>query len=409
MKKRFFTLAVVVALLPACSRAAGQDCPTVEQLRAYRPPEATRVYAMDNSRIADLSPERRVVVELNEVPKTVWGGFVAVEDKRFWSHEGVDFRGFGRALLKNIGSLSVKEGFSTIPMQLARQVFTEELPMSSKLSRKACEVSLAPRIEKAFTKREILKMYINQVYLGDGLYGVEEAARAYFGKPVREVNVAEAATLVGLVKNPEGYNPRKHPLRTVQRRNVVLDVMAREGVISAAEAQRAKAQPLRMAPPIEAAGSAPYFIAAIREELRERFGEDADVRGLRVYTGLDPVMQKGARDALLAQLKDIESGKYGRWKHPKPDTSKLEPAQGAGSPYLQGMVVALDIQTGEVRALVGGRDFTHSSYDRAIDARRQPGSSFKPFVYAAAIQQGMALNQRIETTPVSLQGANAGW
>lgn len=409
MNKRLVILAAFVGVLPACSKAAGQNCPTVERLRAYRPPEATRVYAMDGSRIADLSPERRVVVELNEVPKTVWNGFVAVEDRRFWSHEGVDMRGFGRAIVKNITSLSVKQGFSTIPMQLARQVFTEELPMSSKLSRKACEVSLAPKIEKAFTKREILKMYINQVYLGDGLYGVEEASRAYFGKPVREVNAAEAATLVGLVKNPEGYNPRKRPLRTVQRRNVVLDVMVREKVITAAEAQKAKARPLRLAPPVEAAGSAPYFIAAIREELEDRFGADAEIRGLRVYTGLDPVMQKGARDALLAQLKEIEAGKFGRWKHPKPDTSKMEPAQGAGSPYLQGMVVALDIRTGEVRALVGGRDFTHSSYDRAITARRQPGSSFKPFVYAAAIQQGLTLNSQIETTPVSLQGSNAAW
>jgi penicillin-binding protein 1A len=409
MTKKIVGLVTLVVLLPACSQAAGQDCPTVERLRAYRPPEATRVYAMDGSRIADLSPERRVVVELNEVPKTVWNGFVAVEDRRFWSHDGVDMRGFGRAIVKNITSLSVKQGFSTIPMQLARQVFTEELPMSSKISRKACEVSLAPKIEKAFTKREILKMYINQVYLGDGLYGVEEASRAYFGKPVREVNAAEAATLVGLVKNPEGYNPRKHPLRTVQRRNVVLDVMVREKVITAAEAQRARALPLRLAPPVEAAGSAPYFVAAIREELEARFGEDAEIRGLRVYTGLDPVAQKGARDALLAQLKEIEGGKYGRWKHPKPDTSKMEPAQGAGSPYLQGMVVMLDIKTGEVRALVGGRDFTHSSYDRALAARRQPGSAFKPFVYAAAIQQGLTLNSRIETTPVSLQGSNAAW
>jgi penicillin-binding protein 1A len=410
MKKSFVVFAVAVALLPACSRADGQSCPSVEQLRAYRPPEATRVYAMDGSRITDLSPERRVVVELNEVPKTVWGGFVAVEDRRFWSHDGVDLRGVGRALLKNITSFSVEEGFSTIPMQLARQVFTEELPMSSKFSRKACEVTLAPKIEKAFTKREILKMYINQVYLGDGLYGVEEAARAYFGKPVSKVNAAEAATLVGLVKNPEGYNPRKHPLRTVQRRNVVLDVMAREGVITAEEAKRARALPLRLAPRIEAAGSAPYFVAAIREELRARFGEDADVRGLRVHTTLDPALQKAAHAALLAQIKDIEAGKYGKWRHEKPDSAaKLQPAQGTGSPYLQGMVVALDIETGEVRALVGGRDFTHSSYDRAIDARRQPGSAFKPFVYAAAIQQGMTVNQRVETTPVSLQGANAGW
>jgi penicillin-binding protein 1A len=412
MNKKNYSLALIIGLVSACSRASGsQDggCPTVERLRAYKPPEATRVFAMDSSRIADLSPERRVVVELNQVPKTVWNGFVAVEDRRFWSHDGVDLRGVGRAIFKNITSLSVKEGFSTIPMQLARQVFTEELPMSSKLSRKACEVSLAPKIEKAFTKREILKMYINQIYLGEGLYGVEEASRAYFGKPVSKVNAAEAATLVGLVKNPNGYNPRKHPLRAVRRRNVVLDVMAREGTITPAEARIAKAQPLRLAPPIEAAGSAPYFVAAIREELRERFGADADVRGLRVYTGLDPVAQKAAREALIGQINKIEAGEYGKWKHGKPDTTKMQPAQGSGSPYLQGMVVVLDVRTGEVRAVVGGRDFTHSSYDRATTARRQPGSAFKPFVYAAAIQQGLTLNTRVETTPVAFDAGSSTW
>lgn len=409
MNRSILTSFAVTTLLCACSGAQAQNCPSVEQLRAYKPPEATRVYARDGSRIADLSPERRVVVELNEVPKTVWNGFVAVEDKRFWQHGGVDFRGFGRALLRDITSLSLKEGFSTIPMQLARQVFAEELPMDqNKLRRKACEVSLAPKMEKAFTKRELLKMYVNQIYLGDGLYGVEEASRAYFGKPVRSVTIGEAAILVGLVKNPEGYNPRKHPATTIKRRNVVLDVMARENVITPQQAQKAKAEPLRLAPPVEAAGPAPYFIAEIREELRERFGENADTRGLRVYTGLDPAAQKAAREALVAQIEKIEHNGYGKYKWAKPDSAKPIPvATGAGSPYLQGMVVALDIRTGEVRALVGGRDFTHSHYDRATTARRQPGSSFKPFVYAAAIQQGLTLNSRIETTPVALQGSGA--
>lgn len=410
MNRYFVTSLLVVSLLCACGGGAeAQNCPSVEQLRAYKPPEATRVYARDGSRIADLSPERRVVVELNEVPKTVWNGFVAVEDKRFWQHGGIDFRGFGRALFRDITSLSLKEGFSTIPMQLARQVFTEDLPMDqNKLRRKACEVALAPKMEKAFTKREILKMYVNQIYLGDGLYGVEEAARAYFGKPVRQVNVSEAAILVGLVKNPAGYNPRKHPAATIRRRNVVLDVMAREGVISAADAKKAKAQPLRLAAPIEAAGPAPFFIAHIREELRERFGADADKRGLRVYTGLDPSAQRAAREALIAQIEKIENGTYGKYKWAKPDSAKpLPAAQGAGSPYLQGMVVALDIHTGDVRALVGGRDYGHSNFDRATIAKRQPGSSFKPFVYAAAIQQGLTLNSRIETTPVALQGSGA--
>lgn len=389
-------------MVGACGDADAQDCPSVEQLRAYKPPEATRVYARDNSRIADLSPERRVVVELNEVPKVVWGGFVAVEDKRFWQHGGVDFRGVGRAIARNLKSLSIEEGFSTIPMQLARQVFTDELPMDqNKVRRKMCEVSLAPKIEKAFTKREILKMYVNQIYLGDGQYGVEEASRAYFGKPVSKVSAGEAAVIVGLAKNPEGYNPRKNPVRTIRRRNVVLDVMVREGVITQAQATRAKAEPLRLAPPIEAAGPAPYFIALIREELRERFGADADKRGLRVYTGLDPAAQKGARDALVAQIARIEKGELGKYRHATPDSGALKPATGTGSPYLQGMVVALDIHTGEVRALVGGRDYTHSNFDRVTEAKRQPGSAFKPFVYAAAIQQGLTLNSRIETTPVS--------
>ena len=389
---------------------AQAQCPTVDQLRAYRPPEATQVYARDGSRLASLS-ERRTVVELNEVPKTVWAGFVAVEDKRFWQHGGVDFRGMGRALLRDITSLSLKEGFSTIPMQLARQVFSQDLPMDKQpLRRKACEVSLAPKIEKAFSKRDILKMYINQIYLGDGNYGVEEASRAFFGKAVREVSIAEAATLVGLVKNPEGYNPRKHPAATIRRRNVVLDVMAQENVITKAQATKAKAEPLRLARAIDVAGPAPYFISAVRDELHKRFGADADKRGLRVYTGLDPTAQRAAHDALVAQIEKIEHNGYGKYKWPKPDSSKpLPPATGTGSPYLQGIVVALDVHTGEVRAMVGGRDYAHSNFNRVTQAKRQPGSSFKPFVYAAAIQQGLTLNAPIETTPIEQGNGAAAW
>ena len=402
---------VTTTLVVSCRRLEGaQECPDVDALRKYRPPEATRVYAVDGSRIADLSPERRVVVDLKEVPNTVSNGYVAVEDRRFWQHEGVDPRSVGRALVRNITSLSVKEGFSTLTMQLARQVFTAEMPLHKKVSRKVCEVKLAPRIEKAFSKREILRMYMNQVYLGDGLYGVEEASRAFFGKSVSKVTLPEAALLVGLVKNPEGYNPRKHPLRAIERRNVVLDVMAREKLITPAQAAAAKREPLHLAPPIEAAGAAPYFVAAIRRELRERFGEDADVRGLRVHTGLDPAVQKAASVALLAQIRRIEANGFGKYRHAKPDsTKKLEPAGSNGSPYLQGMVIVLDPRSGEVRGMVGGRDFTHSQYDRVFLARRQPGSAFKPFLYAAAIQQGLTLNSRIETTPLEMEGESGTW
>lgn len=386
-----------------------EGCPPAEALRNYRPPEATRLFAMDGSLLADLSPERRVVVDLDEVPPTISNGFVAVEDRRFWTHNGVDPRGVFRAAWTNLRTLSLREGSSTITMQIPRNVFPNELPRRDRFRRKACELRLAGEIEAELGKREVLKLYINQVYLGDGKYGVEEASRAYFGKSATRLTAAEAALLIGLVKNPEGYNPRRAPNRAIQRRNVVLDVLAREEVITAAEAQRAKAEPLKLAAPAEASGPAPWYVAAVRRELRERFGDDADVQGLRVHTGLDPVVQRAARDALVQQIRAIEGGSLGRWPHGKPASERMEPAEGSGSPYLQGAIVVLDTRTGEVRAFVGGRDFTHSSYDRVFQARRQPGSTFKPIVYAAALQQGLTTTARIETTPVSVELAGAAW
>jgi penicillin-binding protein 1A len=402
------TAGVIGALAAALLGFAGtRACPSVDALRSYRPAEATRVFAADGSRLADLSIERRVVVELNEVPAAVANGFVAVEDRRFWRHGGIDLRGVGRAVFRALRTFPPREGFSTITMQLTRNVFPEELPRADRVRRKICEVRLAGRVENELTKREILKLYINQVYMGDGLYGVEEASRSFFGKSAGRVSVAEAALLVGLVKNPEGYNPRRHPLRAINRRNVVLDVMAREGVIGATEAEIAKAEPLSLAPPLEARASAPYVVAAVRRELRRRYGSSADVMGLRVFTGIDPAVQKAATDALAAQIRRVEKGELGRYPHAAAPDGRLAPADGSGSPYLQGMVVVLDVRSGAIRALVGGRDFTHSSFDRALDARRQPGSAFKPIVYAAALNRGMTPSTVIETTPVALADRGA--
>jgi penicillin-binding protein 1A len=388
---------------------AQTGCPDVATLRNYRPPEATRVFAMDKSLIADLSPQRRIVVDFKEVPAVVRDGYVAVEDRRFWQHGGVDVRGIGRAVWHDLKSMSLKEGFSTITMQLVRQLFPDELPLSQKLRRKTCEIYLSGQIERQFSKTDILKLYVNQVYLGDGLYGVESASRGYFGKSVSNVTIAEGALLVGLVKNPEGYNPRKHYLRAIERRNTVLDIMVREGVLKAPEAARAKTEPIRLVPPIEAAGPAPYFIAEVRAELRRRFGEQADVSGLRVYTGIDPNLQRGARAALTAGIKAIESGTYGKYRWPKPVPGVTVDTGAVAGQYLEGLVVALDPHTGEVRALVGGRDFNQSQYDRVFQARRQPGSSFKPIVYAAALQQGLTLNTQIETTPVAVANVSGNW
>ncbi|CAN5765838.1 penicillin-binding protein 1A [soil metagenome] len=407
--KALLAIAACALLVGACARTNAAPCPSVDALQSYRPPEATRVYASDGSLVADLSPERRVVVDLDDIPPTVSNGFVAVEDRRFWQHGGVDARGVVRAVWRNVTSLSMAEGFSTITMQLPRNIFPDELPRSDRLRRKLCELRLAGRIEDVLGKRDILKLYINQVYLGDGKYGIEEAARAYFGKPARQLTTSEAALLVGLVRNPEGYNPRRNEERALQRRNVVLDVMARENVITADAAAAVKAEPLKLAPPLEASGPAPYYVARVRSELRERFGDDADVRGLRVHTGLDPALQRAAREALVSQIRRIEAGDYGRWPHGKPAGHDLAPARGSGSEYLQGMIIVLDTRTGEVRALVGGRDFTHSSYDRAFSARRQPGSTFKPIVDATALQNGISPAAIIETTPVELVQSGAAW
>lgn len=383
------------------SGVTGRGCPSIADLRTYRPPQATRVFAVDGSVVADLSPQRRVVLEIEEIPPLVREAMVAVEDRRFWDHGGVDFRSVARSLWRNVVGLSVQEGFSTIPMQLSRTVFPEQLPMHDKVSRKVCEVYLARRVEAEFRKREILERYLNQIYLGSGLYGVEAAAQGYFGKPVGEVNAAEAALLVALVKSPEGYNPRKHPEKATERRNIVLDVMADAGVVERSTAEAARRRPIQLAPPPDAAGPAPYFVASVRRELRERFGGDADIRGLRVYTGLDPALQRQARASLVSQIERIEGGSYGRYSHAK------GPAASADTPVLQGSVIMLDPHTGDVRALVGGRDFATSQFDRAMQAKRQPGSAFKPILYAAALESGLPATARLGTSPVAVSSAGS--
>jgi penicillin-binding protein 1A len=388
--------------------ARPQDCPSIGEFLSYDAPEASRVLAADGSKLADLSPERRVLVDLESVPGSVRNGFIAVEDRRFFDHRGLDLRGIARAVVRNVKARSLDEGFSTITMQLARSTFARELPRGKKLSRKYCEVQLSMQIEARLDKDEILQRYLNQVYMGGGLYGVEAAARGYFGKPAAQVTIAEAALLVGLVKNPEGYNPRRNMDRAVARRNVVLDVMAREGVIDSAQARQARSRKIRLAPMPTLSKTAPYVIAAVRAELRERFGEDADTRGLVAQTAIEPTLQATATEALIEQITAIESGRFGRYRHKTPGDS-LEPANGNGSPYLQGMVLVLDVHTGDVKALVGGRDFQHSSYDRALTALRQPGSAFKPIVYAAGFQHGMTMADRIDVSPVTIVGANATW
>jgi len=368
-------------------RCVGEACPSVDTLRTYQPPQASQLFDGGEKLVAYLAPQRRTVVPIERIPAHVSGAFLAVEDKRFYRHRGVDYRRLGGAVVRDIQTLSYRQGFSTVTMQLARNVFPEYLSREKTIRRKLWEVVLARRIERAFSKDEILEMYLNQIYLGQGQYGVEAAARGYFGKPVAKLTEAEAATLAALPKAPSFYDPRRNADGALRRRNLVLGLMADAGVITGTEAAMAQGQPLGLAPPPEALGEAPYFVSAVRRELRERFGPRADTDGLRVYTSLDPALQKSAEQELRRQIAAVEKGQHGRFRHASCAGGTKRPER-----CLQGLFVAMSPRTGDVWALVGGRDYALSQFDRVTQARRQAGSAFKPFVFAAALSDGIPVS-----------------
>ena len=370
----------------------GGQCPPVDALNDYTPRQTSKLYAVDGRFIAELGLERRTLITLDEIPETVQQAFVITEDKRFFRHAGIDwYRVFG-ALVRDIMARSWDEGFSTITMQLARNVFPERISREKTLVRKIKEGKVAREIESKFEKEKILELYLNQINLGNGAYGVETAAQRYFGKSVRDLNIAEAATLAALPKAPERYNPKRHPDRAIQRRNTVIELMRKNGAITDEEASSARAYPLQLASKVDAGDTAPYFVEWIRQQLDDQFGRQLYEQGLRVYTTLDLDLQLAAERALERQLERIEAGRFGRFTSESYEHYIARSIAGEekadNSPYLQGAFVALDPRNGAIRAMVGGRDFYDSKFNRATQALRQPGSSFKPIVYATAVQNG---------------------
>jgi penicillin-binding protein 1A len=385
---------------------AGHACPSIAVLDDYRPQQTSKVYAVDGRLITELGLERRTLIRLEEMPPALRQAFLAIEDKRFYQHHGIDFSRVLGALRANLLSLSWGQGFSTITMQLARNVFPDRISREKTLTRKVKEARVARELEETYTKDRILELYLNQIYLGNGAYGVETAALRYFGKSSRDLNVAEAALLAALPKAPERYNPRRHPSRAIQRRNVVLELMRQQGYLPAAASEEWQAYPLTLSARQDYGDVAPYFVEWIRQTLDARFGRDLYERGLRVYTTLDLDIQQAAERALENQLEVIENGAYGRFPHRS--FAQYLGAANAGAegrsttPYLQGAMVAMDAETGAIRALVGGRDFDDSKFNRATQALRQAGSTFKPFVYSAAIRAGHSTTEMLEDAPISL-------
>ena len=392
---------------------AGGQCPSVDVLDQYQPRQTSKLYAVDGRFLAELGLERRTVARIQDIPPMVQNAFVYTEDRRFFSHHGIDYyRVFGSAIV-NVVRGGYAQGFSTITMQLARNIFPERLERAKSVVRKLREGKVALAIERKYSKQKILELYLNQIYLGNGAYGVESAAQRYFGKNVRELNLAESALLAALPKAPNKYNPRADPDRAVQRRNTVLELLRDQHIISDADASLAKAYPLQLAQRTETGDVAPYFVEWVRKQLDEQFGRQLYEQGLKVFTTLDIDMQLAAERALDQQLRAIEGGKLGPYKYLTYEQYLARAADDdrnttGVTPYLQGAFVAMDPRTGGIRAMIGGRDYTDSKFNRATQALRQPGSTFKPFVYATAIQSGHTTAEALDDSPISVPQAGGG-
>lgn len=330
---------------------------------------ATQVFDINGQLISKLFEENRVVVTIGNISPYVQQAIIANEDSRFYKHFGIDLIGIFRAVVVNIRSGGLVEGGSTITQQLAKNMF---LTQERTITRKLKEVVLALIIDYKFSKQEILQAYLNQIYFGEGAYGIEAAAQMYFGKHAKELSLAESALLAGLPRGPNIYSPYIDMKAAMNRRAVVLAGMVKEGYISEQEAEQAKAEPIVLAGKKKRVVQASYFLDYIANELVGRYGANMVYKGgLKVYTTLD-IKQQQAAEAVLGQL--------------------------------QGAVLALDPKNGYVKAMVGGRNYEESQINRVFSEVRQPGSAFKPFLYAAALNQGLAANSIIVDEPINFNG-----
>ncbi len=367
---------------------ASLDIPDIGSLAAYRPAEASIIYDRHGREVARVYDQYRIVVGLDQMPPLLPRAFIAAEDARFYEHEGVDLFSILRALLHNLASGARRQGGSTITQQVARSLL---LSPEKTYLRKFKEAVLAYRIDRLLSKDDILTIYLNEIYLGEGAYGVEAAARTYFGKPARRLSLAEVAMLAGLPQAPSRYSPFKRYELARKRQAYVLNRMAEERYITPEMARRAYAAPLVWAARRRPRPENGYFVQEVEKRIAARYGKDRLRRGgLRIYTSLDPVLQKAAAAAVSEGLASW------RARHPRA-VARPEAA-----------LVAIDIADGSIRAMIGGHDFAATQFNRAVMARRQPGSAFKPLVYAAALARGYTPATVIVDEPIRLPGSRRG-
>ena len=389
-------------LTPSLTSAQGTSAPDTAAWTIVPQPQASLVYARDGSVIGEIGKEIRTSVSIRTLPKYLPQAFIAVEDHRFYQHDGVDVVGIAGALKDNI--FGERRGASTITQQLVGNMHPTLIDRTDRsIGRKLDEQAAAREMEKHYSKEQILEAYLNQIGFGHGWYGIESAAQHYFGKSASKVSIAEAAALAAMPKGPALYDPLKYPDRVRQRRNVVLALMANQGFISQAQAKAAQDSRLVTQPNGGYSAYSPWYVDVVRVQAT-RAGIPVLQGGYRIYTGLDPVLQNAAVSALREETAALES--QPDYAHPKYIPAKSSSRSTRMTDYLQGLVVALDPASGDVRALVGGRDYTDSQFDRAVDGMRQPGSSFKPIVYAAAIADSIPPNALFADTALAINLPN---
>jgi penicillin-binding protein 1A len=380
--------AMAIGLLVGGFAAFSRDLPQIESLKSFKPSALSRVYDRNGVLLAEFYAEKRDPVPLSSIPEALTMALLETEDRKFYAHSGVDLRGIARALIRDILAGEFIEGASTLTQQLAKTLF---LTSNKTLLRKIQEAVLAFQLERRYTKDEILEFYLNQVYFGSGAYGVESAARIFFGKHVGDLTLAECALIAAMPRSPSRYSPLVNPELARTRRDIVLKILKSRGRIDDAVYQAATEEPVTTDRGIRNQTRAPYFIEHIKTELEALVGSSRLYKsGLTIHTTLDASLQDTAEKALVRHLTDLD---------------RRMAQNGIDGQPSQGAIVSLDVSTFGVLVLIGGRDHSQSPFNRATLAMRQPGSAFKPFVYASAVEKGFSQNMLILDAPVSYDGA----
>ena len=368
--------------------------PPLSELQRYDMKTGSEVYDVNDRLIHVFAIEHRRNTDLRELPDHLINGLIAVEDRKFYSHWGVDLNRTIRAILIDLHRGDFSQGGSTITQQLARNMF---LTLDKQIPRKIKEMMLAVKIEQNYSKNEIMEMYLDKVYLGAGVYGVEAASHRYFNKDAKDLTVSEAAVIIGLIQLPSAYSPIRYPERAMRRRNTVLYVMQDQEVITQDEYLQLIEEPIILASDRGEQGTADYFLEHVRLLIERKYGTTRlFTEGLKIYTTLDYDLQIYADSLLNYELTTLER----RQRYPDKYEDFAPSLTDIPTPYLQGGVFGIEPETGYVRVMIGGRNFNHSKFNRVTQARRQPGSAFKPILYTAALDYRYTPATIIKDEPV---------